>query len=65
MSDSVAKSKPGFERKKLAWWRYVPWVLAACCLMGLIWMRSGAEVPDLVEAPASFCRWISVRRAWK
>lgn len=45
MSDQVTdieNSSP----KKLAWWRFVPWVLSASCILGLLWMRFGAEVDD-------------------
>ena len=43
MSDQVTESNG---QKALAWWRFVPWVLAACCILGLLWMRFGAEVDD-------------------
>ncbi len=42
MSDSVAKGST----KRLSWWRYIPWALAASCLIGLIWWRFFAEVSD-------------------
>ncbi|MDX1929699.1 MAG: PQQ-binding-like beta-propeller repeat protein [Pirellulaceae bacterium] len=43
MGERVSESNG---QKDLAWWRFVPWVLAGCCILGLIWMRFGAEVSD-------------------
>jgi len=37
-SDSGARS--------LAWWRFIPWVVSACFLIGLVWWRFGAQVSD-------------------
>jgi outer membrane protein assembly factor BamB len=43
-SESQVSESAG--RVGLPWWRFLPWVLAACCLLGLLWMRFGAEVSD-------------------
>lgn len=46
MSVRITDSKRNSTHKKLAWWRFVPWVLAACCFIGLVWLRFGAELGD-------------------
>ncbi len=46
MSNRISEMNENPTQKKLAWWGFVPWVLAACCVLGLIWMRFGTEVND-------------------
>jgi outer membrane protein assembly factor BamB len=46
VSNNVTESYGSSTHKKLAWWRFLPWVIAACCLIGLIWLRYGAELGD-------------------
>ncbi len=46
MSDRITENSENRTRNTLAWWRFIPWILAACCVLGLIWMRFGAEVND-------------------
>lgn len=78
MSNRISEVNGNPTRKKLAWWRFVPWVLAACCVLGLIWVRFGAEVSDfgflnvisylLVIAAAVLSLWAMMlttrRRVW-
>ena len=46
VSDHVTESNLESAPAKLAWWRFIPWVLASCCLIALLWMRFGVEVGD-------------------
>lgn len=46
MSDRTIEDNPTSPEKKLAWWRFVPWILAALCLMGLLWVRFVADLGD-------------------
>ncbi len=46
MSDRDKKFEGESGTKRLAWWRFIPWVLAVCCLLGLLWLRFAAELGD-------------------
>ncbi len=46
MSEPVATSGPIREKRPLSWWRYIPWVVAFCLIIGLVWLRFGTAVSD-------------------
>lgn len=46
MSTQTAKSGSDSGVKSLAWWRFIPWVVSVCFLLGLLWWRFGAQVSD-------------------
>ncbi len=46
MSEPVETSGSTREKRPLSWWRYIPWVVAFCLIIGLVWLRFGAAVSD-------------------
>ncbi len=44
MQTSEGGLKPGTH--PLVWWRFMPWVVSVCFLIGLVWLRWGAETSD-------------------
>ena len=46
MNQQRVESSSNRDSKSLAWWRYLPWILSLCFILGLIWWRFGASVSD-------------------